>query len=219
MRACLPGLLLPLYWLEHVTCTLISLPALPCLPCPALCRGALCGGDLCGHRLPLLHDAGTGAELLRLCGELGRQLIPCNKVLRVVWGVEEVASTGPAPALPTWLRPQPPAALPPEFTFTHPRLHCPACASLILPCLLPLPVLPSVLQTTVVHNADVIPTICPGSADTLREEVMRRWAGYGQVGRWSGHAQVGSWAGGQVGIWAGYGQVGRGMVGSAGGWL
>lgn len=27
--------------------------------------------------------------------------------------------------------------------------------------------------TTVVHNADVIPTICPGSADALREEVMR----------------------------------------------
>lgn len=35
---------------------------------------------------------------------------------------------------------------------------------------------PAAPQTTVVHNADVIPTICPGSADTLREEVMRRWA-------------------------------------------
>ncbi|EFN53573.1 hypothetical protein CHLNCDRAFT_136751 [Chlorella variabilis] len=46
---------------------------------------------------------------------------------------------------------------------------CPSCMTLELAqsC--------SDYVTTVVHNADVIPTICPGSADALREEVMRRW--------------------------------------------
>jgi hypothetical protein len=44
----------------------------------------------------------------------------------------------------------------------HHATHSPYNLLLLLP------------QTTVVHNADVIPTICPGSADTLRAEVMRR---------------------------------------------
>ena len=35
---------------------------------PCCCRRPVCGGDLHRCRLPLLHDAGTGAELLRLCG-------------------------------------------------------------------------------------------------------------------------------------------------------
>lgn len=32
-------------------------------------------------------------------------------------------------------------------------------------------------QTTVVHGADVVPTICPATADALREEMARRWGG------------------------------------------
>lgn len=30
-------------------------------------------------------------------------------------------------------------------------------------------------QTSVMHGCDVIPTICPATADALREEMTRRW--------------------------------------------
>ena len=41
-----------------------------------------------------------------------------------------------------------------------PPCPCPACSYV----------------TTVVNAADVIPTISPGSADALRQDVMARWA-------------------------------------------
>lgn len=34
----------------------------------------------------------------------------------------------------------------------------------------------SCVQTSVMHGCDVIPTICPATADALREEMTRRWA-------------------------------------------
>ena len=49
-------------------------------------------------------------------------------------------------------------------------IACPSCMTLELAqsC--------SAYVTTVVNHADAVPTICPATADALREEVMRRWA-------------------------------------------
>lgn len=52
-------------------------------------------------------------------------------------------------------------------------LACPSCMTLELAASC------ADYVTTVVNAADVIPTVSPGAADRLREEVMRRWVGGG----------------------------------------
>ena len=70
--------------------------------------------------------------------------------------------------------------------------------------------------TSVMHGADVVPTICPATADALREEVMRRWARVAAGGAWlgagGGHERWGRRRGcpGRAGAGAGAVRVQRG---------